>query len=105
METGNAIVPEYPLPILILSLNQRRRLLPVPPPTGDSFHLPGALLPSLRDEGATGTSRDPQACSLRLGLGSPSSLSGRSWYRPGARTWCVDWQAGLLITLQITPCG
>ena len=60
METGNAIVPEYPLPILILSLNQRRRLLPVPPPTGDSFHLPGPcfLVYEMRvPQGQAGTPR------------------------------------------------
>lgn len=90
MQTGNAVVSEYPFPILICLLSQRRRLLPVPPPTGLLLPPPQALLPSLRDEGATGTSRDPQACSLcgwAWGLSPPCPAGLGTDQGPGHGVW------------------
>lgn len=73
MQTGNAVVSEYPFPILILPLSQRRRLLPVPPPTGDSFHLPRPcfLVYEMRvPQGQAGTPR-PVLCGWAWGLSPP----------------------------------
>lgn len=89
METGNAIVPEYPLPILILSLSQCRRLLPVPPPTGDSFHLPRpcSLVYKMRvPRGQAGAPR-PILCGWAWGLLPPCPAGLVPDQGPGHVVW------------------
>lgn len=89
MQTGNAVVSEYPLPTLILPLSQRRRLLPVPPPTGDSFHLPRPcfLVYEMRvPRGQAGTPR-PVLCGWAWGLSPPCPAGLGTDQGPGHGVW------------------